>query len=105
MIAWVKLCGQNELPASGTAKEFTVQGRTLCVAMLGGKPLALDNVCPHRGGPLGEGTVEHGRIVCPWHQWEFDLVTGISTHSDKAKVAVYELKQEGTDVLVRLGND
>ena len=100
MSEWVKLCRRDELPAEGQAKEFSVAGRTLCVATLGGKPLALDNVCPHRGGPLAEGTVEHGKIVCPWHQWEFDLVTGAGTPNLKA--VPYALRLVGDDVLVEI---
>ncbi len=100
MSEWVKLCRRDELPAEGQAKEFSVAGRTLCVATLGGKPLALDNVCPHRGGPLAEGTVEHGKIVCPWHQWEFDLVTGAGTPNLKA--VPYALELVGYDVLVEI---
>ena len=99
---WVQLCRRAELPAEGHAKEFTVAGKTLCVATLRGQPMALDNVCPHRGGPLAEGTLEHGKIVCPWHQWEFDLATGISSHSHQAKVATYPLQQMGDDVLVEI---
>ncbi|MDR5727432.1 MAG: Rieske (2Fe-2S) protein, partial [Terriglobia bacterium] len=57
----IKLCRRDELPAEGQAKEFSAAGRTICVATLGGKPLALDNVCPHRGGPLAEGTIERGK--------------------------------------------
>ena len=100
MSEWVKLCRRDELPAEGQAKEFSVAGRTLCVATLGGKPLALNNVCPHRGGPLAEGTVEHGKIVCPWHQWEFDLVTGAGTPNLKA--VPYALELVGDDVLVEI---
>jgi nitrite reductase (NADH) small subunit len=103
MGAWVRLCNEKDLPAEGQAREFQAGGRTLCVATLKGQPVALDNVCPHRGGPLAEGTVEHGKIVCPWHQWEFDLMTGISTHSPHAKVARYELQREGSDILVKIG--
>jgi nitrite reductase (NADH) small subunit len=99
---WVRLCSHAELPAEGEAKEFSVAGKTLCVATLGGKPLALDNVCPHRGGPLAEGTIEAGKVVCPWHQWEFDLATGVSTHSQEAKVATYALQQKGEDVFVEI---
>jgi nitrite reductase (NADH) small subunit len=64
--------------------------------------MALDNVCPHRGGPLAEGSVEHGKIVCPWHQWEFDLATGEATHSPAAKATSFPLRIEGDDVLVEL---
>jgi nitrite reductase (NADH) small subunit len=102
MSEWVKLCGRQDLPAEAEAKEFCVRGHTLCVATLNGTPLALDNVCPHRGGPLAEGTVEHGKIVCPWHQWEFDLATGEATHSAAAKATSYPLYLQGDDVLVEL---
>ncbi len=96
----IRLCRRDELPAEGQAKEFSAAGRTICVATLGGKPLALDNVCPHRGGPLAEGTIERGKIVCPWHQWEFDLATGAGTPNLKA--VPYPLKLVGDDVLVEI---
>ena len=41
-----------------------------------GEILALDNTCPHAGGPLGEGTLEGEVIECPWHGWEFNVRTG-----------------------------
>jgi nitrite reductase (NADH) small subunit len=99
---WVKLCDRDQLPPEGEAKEFRVHDVSLCVATLRGTPHAVNNVCPHRGGPLAEGHVEHGRVVCPWHQWEFDLVTGVSTHSQNAKVTAYPLQQAGNDILVKL---
>ena len=102
MSEWVRLCGRQELPAETEAREFSIQGHTICVAMQHGTPLALDNVCPHRGGPLAEGTIEHGKIVCPWHQWEFDLATGEASHSAAAKATCYPLRVQGDDVLVEL---
>lgn len=99
MSEWVKLCRRTELPAEQQAKEFRVRGLTLCVATIKGQPLALDNVCPHRGGPLAEGTVEGGKIVCPWHQWEFDLTTGTATISAEIKAVTYRLRIEGDEVL------
>jgi nitrite reductase (NADH) small subunit len=102
MSEWLKLCSRAELPAEGTAKEFALRDKTLCVAMIDGKPLALDNVCPHRGGPLAEGTIEDGKVVCPWHQWEFDLATGAATDSPDIKAVTYALRQDGEDVLVEV---
>ena len=102
MSDWVKLCRRGELPSEGAAKEFSVQGKTLCVATVGGKPMALDNVCPHRGGPLAEGTIEGGKVVCPWHQWEFDLATGAATGSPSIQAVVYALRIDGEDVLVEI---
>lgn len=102
MSEWIKLCRRTELPAEGEAKEFNVQGGTLCVATIDGKPLALDNICPHRGGPLAEGTIEGGKVVCPWHQWEFDLATGAATGSPGMKAVSYRLRLDGDDVLVEI---
>lgn len=102
MSEWTRLCNRAELPAEGSAKEFSIHGKTLCVAMIEGKPLALDNECPHRGGPLAEGTIEGGKVVCPWHQWEFDLATGASSDGGESKVAAYPIKQDGDDVLVEV---
>jgi nitrite reductase (NADH) small subunit len=100
MSEWMNLCDRHDLPPEGQAREFSVAGRTLCVATIAGKPLALDNVCPHRGGPLAEGTVENGKIVCPWHQFEFDLATGAG--SQKLNVAAYPLRLIGDQVMVEI---
>lgn len=52
----------------------------------------IDNACPHAGGNLSGGEVT-GRIVsCKWHQWEFDLATGVCTHSRLARVRTYPVE-------------
>ena len=53
--------------AEGGVREVQAGKLTLCVAKLNGKIFALDNECPHDGGPLGEGELEDGKVVCPWH--------------------------------------
>ncbi|HEX4021576.1 MAG TPA: Rieske (2Fe-2S) protein [Acidobacteriaceae bacterium] len=98
----IRLCAKADLPAEGQAKEFPVQDKVLCVAMIGGKAMAINNVCPHRGGPLAEGTFEDGKVVCPWHQWEIDLATGAVTHSPETKTDVYPLTITGDDVVVEI---
>jgi nitrite reductase (NADH) small subunit len=62
----------------------------------------MDNICLHRGGPLGQGTIENGKIVCPWHAWAWDPRTGEAAHSTGAKIAVYSLKIENGDVLIEI---
>lgn len=97
-----KLTTTSELPLPGEAREFTLDGRTLCVANENRRFSAMDNVCAHRGGPLGQGVVVQGKLVCPWHGWQFDLTTGKSEQSATLGVDVYELKIEGDDVLLKL---
>lgn len=98
----MRIGSKSELPRLGTAKEFRAGDKTLCVANVNGVICALNNECPHRGGPLAEGLIEEGMIVCPWHAWAFDPFTGEASHFPKAKVEVYELRTEGEEVFVDL---
>jgi nitrite reductase (NADH) small subunit len=99
---FIKLTTQSELPAADTANEFPCGDKTICVANVNGTYSAMDNVCLHQGGPLGEGTIENGKVVCPWHGWAYDPKSGEATHNAKAKVAVYPLKIENGDVLIEV---
>ncbi len=101
MTELVKICNKKELPKSGDVKEFSAGGRAFCIANLDGVIRALDNECPHHGGPLGEGMIEDGKVICPWHAWSFDLVTGVSSESNE-KVAVYPVSAKGDEVFVEL---
>lgn len=97
------LIGTNkELPPPGEAREFEIGERMICVANINGEYSALDNVCPHRGGPLGQGYLEGDRIVCPWHGWQFHAKTGAVEHAPDQKIATYPLTIEGDAVFVEL---
>jgi nitrite reductase (NADH) small subunit len=104
MPEFIKLSTQSELPAEGEAKEFPCGGKVICVANVNGSVTAMDNVCLHRGGPLGQGVIEGNKVVCPWHGWQWDPKTGESVHNPNAKVAVYPLKVESGDVMVALSS-
>jgi len=96
----IKLTTQSELPPEGEAKEFTVGDRVICVANVNGTISAMDNVCLHMGGPLGQGYIEDGKIVCPWHGWEYDSQTGALEGDPKSKLDVYPIKVENGEVMV-----
>lgn len=99
-MAYTKIAIQSDLPAPGEAKEFEVAGKTICVANVNGSCTAIDNVCLHMGGPLGQGYIENGKIVCPWHGWEYDPATGSLEGDPKTRIDVYPIKVENGDVLV-----
>lgn len=103
MADFVKIATREQLPPEGQAREFPVGDKMICVANVGGTISAMDNVCLHRGGPIGQGIVEGGKVVCPWHGWQWDPQTGEAAHSPAAKVAIYPLKIDGDDVLVEIG--
>lgn len=101
MANWVRLCARDEAPAAGEAKEVDVQGVAVCLANVDGALAAVDNVCPHRAGPLAEGWIEDGKIVCPWHAWGFDLKTGVCKE-ERSQVKVYPLQEEESELLIEL---
>ncbi|HEV2113518.1 MAG TPA: Rieske (2Fe-2S) protein [Terriglobales bacterium] len=102
MPAFIKLASKGEAPAHDEAKEFTCGEKTICLANVAGKLVAMDNVCLHRGGPLGQGIVDGGKIVCPWHGWQYDPATGAAAHNPGAKVQVYPVKLDSEDILIEL---
>ena len=66
----------DEVPDEGRVRTAIVEGRSLAVTRCGGRVGALDNHCPHQGGPLGEGSIENGLLRCPWHGYDYDPTTG-----------------------------
>jgi len=74
-MVWRKALDTDELP-EGRVKPVTCENQTVCMTHFEGKYGALDNKCPHQGGPLGEGSIENGLLRCPWHGWDFDPLTG-----------------------------
>jgi nitrite reductase (NADH) small subunit len=98
---YVKIATQSELPPANEAKEFPCGDKLICVANVNGEISAMENICLHRGGPLGQGVISNGKVVCPWHGWEWDPKTG-EAGPPGAKVAVYPVKIESGDVLIEL---
>lgn len=97
---WVRLCGLAEAPAVGQVAEAEVEGVAVCLANVNGELSALDNICPHRQGPLGQGWVVGEAVVCPWHSWAFNVRTGVAEYPAQERVDVIPLRVVGQDVLV-----
>jgi nitrite reductase (NADH) small subunit len=102
MSEFVRICSASEVPAEGYVGEFSLKGRPLCVANVNGTIAVLDGVCPHEGGPLGEGIVEDGRVVCPWHAYAFDPRSGVSDQDPVVKVQVFHSKIEAGELMVKI---
>ncbi|MBI4943671.1 MAG: Rieske 2Fe-2S domain-containing protein [Actinobacteria bacterium] len=66
----------DALPDEGRVQTSTVDGRSIALTRCRGRVGALDNHCPHQGGPLGEGSIEGGLLRCPWHGYDYDPLTG-----------------------------
>jgi 3-phenylpropionate/trans-cinnamate dioxygenase ferredoxin subunit len=90
--------------AAGTVQVFEVDGRSLCVANLDGEHFyAIDNLCTHDGGPLGEGRLANGTVECPRHGARFDLRTGAVRALPAVRaVRTYPVELDGEDVSVEV---
>jgi nitrite reductase (NADH) small subunit len=104
MPRWVRLCALTEAPQPNTVQEAEAAGVAVCLANIDGRLSALDNWCPHRRGPLGQGWVEGNAVVCPWHAWAFDATTGVALPPESASVPVLPLRVEGDEVLVEIAD-
>jgi NAD(P)H-dependent nitrite reductase small subunit len=63
---------------------------------------AIENMCPHRGAPLHDGHVTNGMVVCPWHQWQFNLKDGVCKNIPNVKVAAYPVEVRDGAIWVNL---
>ena len=101
MSEFVRVATVSDVPP-GQVKEITANGKTIALCNVAGTFYALDNVCIHRGGPLGQGYVEGQKLECPWHGWQFDVKTGNAGMNPGMGVPTFEVKIEGEYVLVAL---
>ena len=98
-MAFLRTTKKEEVPP-GSIQEFQLEGTVIALANVDGKFFAINNVCLHRGGPLGQGELGGKTVTCPWHGWQFDVRSGKTPLGPKIKQPVYEVKIEDRDVLV-----
>jgi nitrite reductase/ring-hydroxylating ferredoxin subunit len=96
-MAFVKVGSLSKLPP-GSVMEALVGDGTYAVCNAGGEIYALDGICPHSGGPLGQGALHGTTLVCPWHAWEFDCRD--TDMDDGFMVAKFPVRIDGDDILV-----
>jgi len=98
----VKLTKTDEVP-QGEARVFTVDGKSIALCHVDGQFYAIDDVCTHDAGPLGEGELDEYAIECPRHGARFDVRSGkVLALPAPRPVATYQVKIEGDDVFVSL---
>lgn len=77
-LKWHKVLEKSEDLPENRVVSVWAGHKGICLSHYEGKFAALDNKCPHQGGPLGEGSIENGFLRCPWHGWDFHPTTGAS---------------------------
>jgi len=100
-MALVRVAAATDLGAD-SVMDVLVGDTPYAICNVGGKITALYGICPHRGGPLGQGAINGQNVVCPWHAWEWNCATGANDMDESKKVAVCDLKIEGGEILLNL---
>jgi len=97
----VRLASRSDLPA-GAGKIVATRGKVIALFNVGGSIRAVENTCPHRGGPLGEGVLNGTVVTCPWHGWNFDLGTGLCPRNPAVSIRCIALEIRGDEIYASL---
>jgi nitrite reductase/ring-hydroxylating ferredoxin subunit len=99
MARLVKVAEVNEL-SPGQGKLVEVDGQEIALFNVNGALYAMGAVCPHEGGPLQEGEIDGGTVICPWHGYDYNLKTGECSVDPELRVTTYVVKTEANDVFI-----
>ena len=95
---FVKVANTNEIK-TGQGKPVNANGTEIALFNIDGTFYAIENTCPHRGGPLAEGMLDDSIVTCPLHGWRFNVCTGKNV-AMPVDVRTFEGKVEGDEVFV-----
>lgn len=86
----------------GKPRRVQVQGLRIALFDVKGTLYAIEDACPHMGGPLSDGDLTGTVVTCPWHAWQFDVCSGVNPDEEEIRVRSYPVKVEGEDVWVEV---
>ena len=89
----------------GTCRTVEVHGVWVALFNVNGSYFAVDNTCPHAGGPIGEGSLSGDIVTCPWHGWQFNVRTGEREGNPNFTVACCPVRVEGREIQIALPPD
>lgn len=98
---FIKVAHKSDIPDGG-GKCVEVKDKQIAIFQVEGKYYAIDNICPHQGGPLDEGDLDGTTVTCPWHGWEYNVTTGENLDDPDVKQDTYAVKFDGDDILVEV---
>ena len=101
MDKYITVASVSEI-SPGTGRTVEVEGVWIAVFNLDGTFYAIDNACPHAGGPLGEGKLCGTEVECPWHGWKFSVVSGERVGNPNFQVARCDVRIMGGQIEIRL---
>ncbi|MFP4598075.1 MAG: Rieske (2Fe-2S) protein [Persicimonas sp.] len=99
---YTKVCTVDDIPQM-MPRKVSVDGRSVLLCRDAGEIYAIDEICPHKQKSMAYGVVHAGKIICPHHQYEFELDTGRCRRKRCAPVLTYEVEVVDTEVFVKAG--
>ncbi len=91
-----------DVPAEGRVRSVALAGQSVALTRCDGRLGALENRCPHQGGPVGEGSIENGWLRCPWHGYDYDPLTGRPPEGFTDAVNAYDVEERADGVYVKV---
>jgi nitrite reductase/ring-hydroxylating ferredoxin subunit len=97
----IDVCALDDL-ADGTVKLVSVARRKVALSRIGGEVFAMEDACPHFGGPLSGGQlhVRRKELICPWHRMRFRLADGCSVTNNELVAKTFPVAVENGRVYV-----
>lgn len=97
-----ELCALDEIPLQGSRVVQTANGDIAVFRTADDRVFALDDRCPHKGGPLSQGIVHGDRVACPLHNWLIELGSGQAVAPDQGCVRRHQARLENGRVFLKL---
>lgn len=97
---WVDIGCLEDVPRRGARCIKTPLGKIAVFRTADDRVFAIDDQCPHKGGPLSEGIVHGSAVTCPLHNWVLSLETGLAQGADEGAVRTYPLRLHQNRILI-----
>jgi nitrite reductase (NADH) small subunit len=99
---WIQVGKLEDIPRQGSRTVNTTSGEIALFRSVDDQVFALNNRCPHKGGPLAQGIVHGTRVTCPLHSWVIDLQTGEAIAPDVGCAHQHAVKVDNGSVFLKI---
>ena len=98
-MALVKIKPLSAFPP-GSLEQLHINGAAYALCNHNGALSLFDGLCPHAGGPLGDGNLDGDQIICPWHAWAFDCKSGVNDYDAGIQLKSYPAVVQSGSIFV-----
>ncbi|MCF3642612.1 nitrite reductase small subunit NirD [Rhizobium sp. TRM95111] len=99
---WVEIGKLSDIPLRGARCVKTPQGKVAVFRTAENDVFAIEDHCPHKGGPLSQGIVHGKAVTCPLHNWVISLETGRALGADEGAVRTIPVRVEEESLFIAL---